>query len=222
MGLSYGWFLCPESLLPFGTFIARVSGRKRNKAEVLASACWDSNPCPSAGCVILEKLVTQLFWASVSSSGKDADSYSLGLWGGFCELKYTACLEDHPASSGYSLTLVSCYKSHISLSLPLAFNKLNWKEPNNARLSFSSLEENVISPYSFTALCTLCKNPGKWISLQPFALILWLLHDCSIHSVRGSKSKENKNSWVISRYWIWHHYSSLSFGKTYKMSDQEG
>lgn len=137
MGLSYGPFLFPESLFLFGT--SRAGSVTRS--GVLASACGDANLCPSAGCAILEKSLclpedlSLLVW--------EGCCFLLpGVVGGFCELQDTVCLEDHVASGGCPLTLLSCYKSLISLSLLLAFlKKLNWKEPNNARLSFSSLGE---------------------------------------------------------------------------------
>lgn len=168
MGLSDGVFLVPESLSPLEPALIDPQAGSLIESGVLASTFGSSHLSPFAGWLrssywlagISEKLLrflglSVLIW-------EDAASCFLGSWGEFCELKY-GCLEAYLVSSRCCLAVVSRYKSHISLSLLSIFIfKLNWKEPNNARLDFSPFGETSSLP---TVLLppspNLCRNPGK-------------------------------------------------------------
>lgn len=173
----------PRKHVSFKNFIARSSGKEHDKVGGAGTGLLGFQP---------QYLLAsgRSYWAFPGLDflvWEDAASCFLGLWGEFYELK-CGCFEEHLASRRCSWAVVSpLCKSHVSLAL-LLFLFLNWigKHQTMQGAVFHPPGGNVLSPYSPAALPPSAKIGGNESACSLLlVLILWLLHDCSIYSVRG-------------------------------------
>lgn len=130
------------------------------KWEMLASACWGLHLSPSAGQPCPPGEVASFSGPQLPPLGRMLLSASWLSW-----VDSVSENGQHVQKArGIQKVLLSCRLLLQVTHLPIFafyFFKLNSKEPNKARLSFSSLgEKRHLSPQLHCPL-KLCKNPGK-------------------------------------------------------------